>query len=291
MPINNENIPVTVEEIQILRTEISRMHESLARDVIGHAPLVKKIANLFVSKGLDEHWVEKLLAPLVGSSFESDEVLLLAYVLEELDNLLEIENESKKIEKKVHIVMGATGIGKTSLVGKLGARYKYLLDHSYNVAFINFDRYKVGAVEQLEHYADAMEIPLIEVDDLLDVEYDIVLIDTAGSMGSNIDELQELLEIIKENTNYKIEISLVLSATSRKGDLEHILKAFSSFAIQNFVFTKLDETYDLSDMLDFSIKHEIPIAYLSVGQVIPDDLMVGTKEYILNQFMKERGNE
>jgi len=288
MPINNENIPVTVEEIQLLRTEISRMHESLAKDVIGHAPLVKKIANLFVKKGLDELWIEKLLAPLVGSSFESDEVLLLAYVLEELDNLLDIENESKKIDKKVHIVVGATGIGKTSLVGKLGARYKYLLDHSYSVAFVNFDRYKVGAVEQLEHYADAMEIPLIEVDELLDVEYDIVLIDTAGSMGTNIDELEELLEIIRENTDYKIEISLVLSATSRKGDLEYILKAFSSFDIQNFVFTKLDETYDLSDMLDFSIKHETPIAYLSVGQVIPDDLMVGTKEYILNQFMKEK---
>ena len=290
MPVNNENIPVTVEEIQTLRAEISQMHESLAKDVIGHAPLVKKIVNIFVNKGLDERWVEKLLAPLVGSSFESDEVLLLAYVLEELDNLLAIENESTKIEKKVHMVIGATGIGKTSLVGKLGARYKYLLEHSYKVAFINFDHYKVGAIEQLEHYADAMEIPLIEVDELLDVEYDIVLIDTAGSMGSNIDEINELLNVIRESTDYKIEISLVLSATSRKGDLEHILNAFSSFSIQNFIFTKLDETNDLSDMLDFSIKHETPIAYLSVGQVIPDDLMVGTKEYILNQFMKETGD-
>jgi len=291
MPVNNENIPVTVEEIQTLRAEISQMHESLAKDVIGHAPLVKKIVSIFVNKGLDERWVEKLLAPLVGSSFESDEVLLLAYVLEELDNLLAIENESTKIEKKVHMVIGATGIGKTSLVGKLGARYKYLLEHSYKVAFINFDHYKVGAIEQLEHYADAMEIPLIEVDELVDVEYDIVLIDTAGSMGSNIDEIDELLNIIRESTDYKIEISLVLSATSRKGDLEHILNTFSSFSIQNFIFTKLDETNDLSDMLDFSIKHEIPIAYLSVGQVIPDDLMVGTKEYILNQFMKETGDE
>jgi len=291
MPMNNENIPVTVEEIQMLRTEISRMHESLAKDVIGHAPLVKKIANLFVHKGLDEHWIEKLLAPLVGSSFESDEVLLLAYVLEELDNLLVVENESSQIDKKVHIVVGATGIGKTSLVGKLGARYKYLLKDSYNVAFINFDRCKVGAVEQLEHYADAMEIPLIEVDELLDVEYDIVLIDTAGSMGSNIEEIKELLDIIESNTDYKVEISLVLSATSRKGDLEHILEIFSIFPIQNFVFTKLDETDNLSDMLDFSIKHKTPIAYLSVGQEIPDDLMVGTKEYILNQFMKESENE
>lgn len=290
MSIHNENIPVTVEEIQALRFEISQMHESLAKDVIGHAPLVKKIANLFVDKGLDEQWIEKLLAPLVGSDFENDEVLLLAYVLEELDNLLEVENESKKIEKKVHLVVGATGIGKTSLVGKLGARYKYLLNHSYEVAFINFDCHKIGAVEQLEHYADAMEIPLIEVDKLLDVEYDVVLIDTAGSMGANVDEIKELLEIITGNTNYKIEISLVLSATSRKGDLEHILKVFSGFSIQNLVFTKLDETNDLSDMLGFSMKHQIPIAYLSVGQVIPDDLVVGTKEYILNQFMKESHN-
>ncbi|MBU1668424.1 flagellar biosynthesis protein FlhF [bacterium] len=287
MTQENDNIPVTIEEIQALRAEISLMHESLAHDVIGHAPLLQKVADLFVAKGLDKAWVEKLLAPLVGSSFENDEMLLVAYVLEELDILLKIKDETNVLDKKVHIVVGATGIGKTSLIGKLGARYAYFLNIPYKVAYLNFDRQKVGAVEQLAHYADAMNIPLIVEEDLFGEEYDVILIDTAGSIGKNLSELESLIDIIQRDTAYSVEISLVLSATSKARDLERIVDGFKSFAIDSFVFTKLDETYDLADMINFLIEHNKPISYLSTGQVIPEDLIVASKEYLLNQFMNE----
>ena len=285
--MKNEDIPVTVEEIQILRNEISLMHESLAKDVIGHAPLVKKVVNIFVDKGLDRKWVEKLLAPLVGSSFEEDEVMLVAYLLEELDSLLTVKEESKNLAKRVHIVVGGTGIGKTSLVGKLGARYTYLLEEEYKVAFYNFDHHKVGAIEQLDHYSDAMDIPLISLEDFVDNKYDIILVDTAGSIGNDLSELESLIEIIKESTSYSIELSLVLSATSKARDLKRIFNTFKSLDINSFIFTKLDETYDLSDMINFLMQSEKPVTYLSIGQEIPEDLVVATKEYLLNQFMKD----
>lgn len=287
MSHENENIPVTVEEIQALRAEISKMHESLAHDVIGHAPLVQKVADIFVNKGLEQKWVEKLLAPLVGSSFESDEVLLVAYVLEELDSLLTIKEEEKPSEKKVHIVVGGTGIGKTSLLGKLGARYTYLLEASYSVAYLNFDHQKVGAVEQLGHYADAMQIPLISKEDLFEDTYDVVLLDTGGSVGSNTQALDALINMIERDTVYDVEISLVLSATSKLRDMRRIVKAFEHLNIDHVVFTKLDETLDLSDMINFLLESQMPLSYLSTGQVIPEDLMVASKEYLLNQFMSE----
>jgi len=285
--MKNEDEPVTVEEIQVLRNEISLMHESLAKDVISHAPLVQKVVDIFVDKGLERKWVEKLLAPLVGSSFEEDEVMLVAYLLEELDSLLTIEEESEKLDKKVHIMIGGTGIGKTSLVGKLGARYTYFLEEDYKVAFFNFDHHKVGAIEQLEHYSDAMDIPTISVEDFVDNTYDIILVDTAGSMGDDLSELESLIEIIKESTSYKIELSLVLSATSKARDLKRIFKTFKTLDIDSFIFTKLDETYDLSDMINFLMENEKPVKYLSIGQEIPEDLIVATKEYLLNQFMKD----
>lgn len=284
---NNENVPVTVDEIQALRSEILLMHESLAHNVMAHAPLVKKVADLFVEKGLNKVWLEKLLAPLVGSIFEEDREMLTAYVLEELDTLLTVQEEVENFEKKVHILVGSTGIGKTTLIGKLGARYSYLLNKSYNVAFINFDERKVGAVEQLTHYADAMEIPILSLDELFEKEYDCLFIDTAGSMGEYDSKLNELVEIITNDSTYKIEISLVLCATSKIRDLEKILETFSDLPLDNFIFTKLDETYDLSDMINFLIKHKKPVAYLSTGQEIPEDLRVATKEYLLNQFMSE----
>ena len=278
---------LTVEEIQALRAEISLMHSSLAKDVVGHAPLIKKVVERFVDRGLKQQWVEKLLAPLAGSSFEDDEGILIAYVLEELDILLTVEEEKKRLTKTVHIIVGGTGIGKTSLVGKLAARYMYFLKHSHKVAFVNFDRQKVGAVEQLEQYSDAMDIPLIQLEDLLDETYDVVFIDTAGSRGVNIEDLQNLISLIDGNSSYRVEISLALSATSKTKDLERINQAFEIFPIKNFILTKLDETCDLSDIINFLIEEKKPVSYISTGQEIPEDLVVATKEYLLNQFMQD----
>jgi flagellar biosynthesis protein FlhF len=284
---NNEEKLVSVEEIKTLRNEISLMHASLAHDVMEYAPLVQKVANRFIYRGIDRHRIEKLLAPLVGSSLEDDEEMLVAYVLEELDTLLSVKEEIKNFENDVHIIVGATGIGKTSLIGKLGGRYKYLIEKKQSVAFVNYDQHKVGAREQLAHYADAMDIPLVRLDDLLENKYDLVLIDTAGAMGENTQELLALIDILKKEMHYKVQISLVLSATSKQRDLEKVLKVFNNLEIENFIFTKLDETSDLSDMINFSINEGRPISYLSVGQEIPEDLMVASKEYILNKFMQE----
>jgi flagellar biosynthesis protein FlhF len=207
--------------------------------------------------------------------------------LEELDSLLKVEDESKDINRTIRIIVGGTGIGKTSLVGKLAARYQYFLEKSHNVGFINFDRQKVGAQEQLENYADAMEIPLVALVDFLENEYEVLFIDTAGSAGSNLTDLQDLVSLIKSNTDYELEVSLALSATAKKSDLERINKAFEHFNVKNFILTKLDETTDLSDMINFLITNKKPVAYISTGQRIPEDLQVATKEYILNQFMQE----
>jgi len=283
---NDDNI-VTVEEIQALRAEISLMHGSLANDVVGHAPLVKRVVNRFVERGLKRDWIEKLLAPLVGSSFEDDETILVAYVLEELDTLLHVVEESKSLTKTIHIIVGATGIGKTSLIGKLAARYKYYLNKSHKVAFINFDREKVGADEQLEQYSDAMDIPLFPLESLLESAFDMIFVDTAGSMGKDLDDLVNLIELIKRNSSFKVKISLALSATSKTKDLEYINNAFQTFSIESYILTKLDETCDLSDLINFLIAHRKPVSYISTGQAIPEDLIVATKEYLLNRFMQE----
>jgi len=284
---NNDEKLLTVEDVRALREEIALMHGSLAKDVLEHTPLIKKVVERFVEKGLERGWTEKLLAPLAGSTLEEDEEILVAYVLEELDSLLKVEEEKKNLKKTIRIIVGGTGIGKTSLVGKLAARYKYFLDKKHRVGFINFDRQKVGAQEQLENYADAMEIPLVPLFDFLEDEYDVLFIDTAGSGGSNIEDLNNLIALIKGNTDYKLEISLVLSATAKKSDLNRLNKAFENLEVKNFILTKLDETSDLSDLINFLIREEKPVSYISTGQEIPEDLVVATKEYILNQFMRE----
>ena len=284
---NNDDKLLTVEDVRALREEIALMHGSLAKDVLEHTPLIKKVVERFVEKGLERDWTEKLLAPLAGSTLEEDEEILVAYVLEELDSLLKVEEECKTLNKTIRIVVGGTGIGKTSLVGKLAARYKYFLEKHHKVGFINFDQHKVGAEEQLENYAEAMDIPLLSLDAVAEDEYELLYIDTEGCAGENIKVLKRLISRIKRNMDYKIEILLVLSATAKKSDLKRIDRAFESLDVKGFILTKLDETSDLSDLINFLIREKKPVCYISTGQEIPEDLVVATKEYILNQFMLE----
>jgi flagellar biosynthesis protein FlhF len=278
---------LTVDDVRALREEISLMHGSLAQNVLQHTPLIQKVSERFIKCGLDRTWTEKLMAPLAGSSFEDDEELLIAYVLEELDILLKVQPETQRRAKKVHILVGTTGIGKSSLIGKLAARYTYFVEKAQKVAFINFDKQKVGAYEQLENYAEAMEIPLVDLDVLLDGSYDTIFIDTAGNLGEDFQELQELISFIKLKTIYDVELSLVISATAKSRDLEKMYKAFSVFPINNFMVTKLDETCDLSDLINFLITHKQAVTYISTGQKIPEELMVASKEYLLEQFMQD----
>jgi len=289
MSKNEDENLLTVSDVRALREELSLMHDALAQNVLTHTPLLQTIAERFVRCGLERRWTEKLLAPLAASELEEDEELLIAYVLEELDSLLEVESEKEPEEKhkKVHLLVGATGIGKSSLIGKLAVRYKYGFAKPYEVAFINFDTQKVGAYEQLENYAQAMDIPLVGVEALVENCFDLIFVDTAGGMGTDFEALEELLNFVKLKTAYEVEISLVLSATAKAKDLIKLNEAFAPLEINTYMVTKLDETCDLSDLMNFLMKHRRPMRYFSIGQEIPEDVRVASKEYLLEQFMQD----
>ncbi|HHH20024.1 MAG TPA: flagellar biosynthesis protein FlhF [Campylobacterales bacterium] len=284
---NEEDLEITLEEIRAFRKEMLLMHGVLASDMVDQQGILKEVAELFITQGLDKVWVDKHLADFVGSGLEQDKERLIAYVLEEIDQFLVTDKEPHPIPRKIQILIGSTGVGKTTLMGKLGARYAYLLDQPYRVAFYNRDGFKLGAVEQLTHYSEAMEIPLVEREALTQGDYDIVLVDTAGTRGESIYDLSELIAYLGTHTDYRVEVSLVLSATAKAKDMAHMMEQFREFPMDNVIFTKLDETEDRSDIIKFMLTHHIPITYLSVGQEIPEDLMVATNEYILEKFIIE----
>ena len=287
--MNEEDLTVTVEEIRAFRKEMLLMHGVLASDLIDEHIIVKEVSDLFISKGLDKVWVNNILASTIDSLFEKDREMLISYVLDEIESQIIIKNSENDLNKKIHILIGQTGVGKTSLIGKLGARYHYFSDKTHKVAFCNDDRHKVGTTEQLSAYADAMEIPFIELQDIITIDdFDVIFIDTAGTRGESLDELRELLSELEGISEYKIEISLVLSATAKKRDMSLLVDAFNGFPIDNYMFTKLDETDDISDVICFLMHYDKPISYISKGQEIPEDVIIASNEYLLKKFMQER---
>ncbi len=178
--------------------------------------------------------------------------------------------------KKIALI-GPTGVGKTTTLAKLAARFK--MERGLRVAFITADTYRIAAVEQLKTYANLLDIPLevvyspaemrAAISDFADRQ--LILIDTAGRSQYNDTQMQELKNLLAADD--KIESHLVMSATTKHQDAADIVDRFAVCDAENIIFTKIDEARNIGTL--FNIMYQFPglsISYITNGQDVPDDL-------------------
>ena len=174
-------------------------------------------------------------------------------------------------------LVGATGVGKTTTVAKLAARY--ILRHGpKRVGLITTDNYRVAAHEQLRSYARIMGAPMrvaSDAESLRDAlvhfrDKDLVLIDTAG-MGQRDMRLNEQFKILAD-AGREIKSYLVMATNTQRGVLQESVKSFKQVKLHGAILSKVDETISLGGALSIAIEHELPLAYVSDGQQVPEDL-------------------
>lgn len=193
--------------------------------------------------------------------------------------------------KKVVMLVGPTGVGKTTSVAKLAARYSFLMQKKYKVGLIVLDTYRIGAVEQLMQYARMMKLAIETVVDPSDfasaldsLKYcDYILIDTMGSSPYDRNKIEKIYECLDGNdTRYNIDVVLVMPSSIKYEDLKATYENFSSLNVDTLMFTKLDETRGFGNI--FSLAYEIkkPISYFSVGQEVPEDLVCATSDFLVD---------
>lgn len=179
---------------------------------------------------------------------------------------------------KVVAFIGPTGVGKTTTIAKLAARFA--LGKHKDVALITADFFRIGAVRQLKTYAAITGVPLEVVhnqEELTEAlennsDKDLILVDTAGHSQNNqaaMDELQALF-----SSGSIDEFHLVLSATAKFGDLLQIYERFGVLPIHAFIFSKLDESTTYGPLISLVRATETPVSYLTNGQRVPEDIMV-----------------
>jgi len=278
-------------EIGQLKTELEQMREEMLGQ-IPHTTVVEEVRDLFLKKGIAPAWIDTILQTLTGSPLAEDASLLVSYLLEEIDETLQVKEENLS-HPKVVMLVGPTGVGKTTTIAKLAARYAYLLERPCKVALINLDNYKVGAIEQLAHYADIMQIEHFAVTtpeafrervEALE-DYDIVLVDTAGMSPYDTHKFIKTVEFVTSETARELEVHLVLAATVKYEDMDDIYQNFSFLNLDAVIITKFDETKHLGTLLNFMLLYKLPMSYFSIGQEVPDDLLIATKEYLLEHFI------
>ena len=245
---------------------------------------------LVYSKMLDNEVDEKYANQIIGEVESSlkkeanmDTVLSGIYqkIILKLGQPGDIKVEDKK--SKVVFFVGPTGVGKTTTIAKLASDFK--LDKKLKVAMITSDTYRIAAVEQLRTYANILGIPLQVVYTIEEMnsaiesfsDYDLILVDTAGRSHKNKEQCEEIKHLIKDSKvseNQDKEIYLVLSAATKYRDLLNIVEVYGEIGEYRLIFTKLDETSCLGNILNIKMKTGAQLSYVTCGQVVPDDINV-----------------
>lgn len=244
------------------------------------------IKNKLDQLDIDESLYDKLISEIQENMKKDENIEDILRDIFERDILVSAKNLQGKV-----VLIGPTGVGKTTTIAKLAGRL--VLVEKKRVGLITVDTYRIGAIEQLKTYAEIMNIPFKVVITTKEMEdavremesCDVILIDTTGRSSKNTMQISELRAFVQK-ANPDI-ISMVISATTKNKDIKTILDGYSQLSYNNIIITKLDETTSygcLYNIAEFSNK---PINYITTGQNVPDDIKVPTKEGIARFILGE----
>jgi flagellar biosynthesis protein FlhF len=192
---------------------------------------------------------------------------------------------------QIVVLVGGSGVGKTTTLAKLAARHTY--EHEQQVAVLSLDNVRIGAMHQIQGFTRIIGAPLeqavnpAEMDSALDQfrDKDLILIDTPGLHSAGSSSLTELLLLLV--AKYGAEIYLLMNAATREADLLDILDRLKKVPVHRLIFTKLDETTRYGSIVNVLIRTQIPLGYLATGPVVPGDLEQGTPEELARVLCRQ----
>ncbi|HXS87844.1 MAG TPA: flagellar biosynthesis protein FlhF [Steroidobacteraceae bacterium] len=267
--------PDANEELRTLRRMLETQLATLAwNDLSRRAPIQTELLRQLTVLGLAHDLAGELVSQL-PQRMELAEAQRLSLAL--MARRIETVGERWMEGGGVVALVGPTGVGKTTLIAKLAARW-VLRNGARDLALISTDSIRIGAQEQIHTLGRLLGVPAYAIDgagelaETLDHigERRLVLIDSAG-LSQRDPRLATELETLA-NASDRLESSLVLSAAAQAGAIEQSLERFAAARPTTCCVTKLDEATSLGGTLSALIRTKLPLAYLSDGQQVPEDL-------------------
>ncbi len=287
------------DRTQFSHTPSSAMPASAPRSSLQVLP--KLIAEL-IEAGIQEDLVreisDELKAVMLREHITREDLLRLqlARVLMARLRVARSLGERLRVPSTPRIItfLGPTGVGKTTTIAKIAA--ELVINQKRPVTLATTDTFKIAAVEQLQTYANILKVPLevcpnaesfASLRDHLGPE-DVVLVDTAGFGPRDEKKLVELSSLLQ---SVRTEKHLCVSSTTRDADLLQVVHRFRIFEPEYLVFTKLDETTSYGNIYNLAARTHMPLSYFTMGQRVPEDMEVATKERVADLILNLAGGD
>lgn len=272
-----------VETEKVVEEQISKTRACI--QLIKEQLITNEVDELYASQIVKE--IEKTL----GKDPSVDNIL--AGIYQKIILKLGQPQKIEKLEGKAKFVffIGPTGVGKTTTIAKIASSFQ--LEKKSKVALITSDTYRIAAVDQLRTYANILGMPLKVVytaEEIVEAremfkDFDYVLVDTAGRSHKNKEQQADMEELLKVVPEDQKEVYLVLSATTKYNDLIRITESYREITEFKLIFTKIDETSYVGNILNLRMLTNAPLSYATWGQNVPDDIGLINPQRIAKQLL------
>jgi len=272
-----------LEEIQSLRKEFENRNEP-GIDASSIHPTIEQVTEVLSANEFSYSFIQMIIERVRQElSFEAldDTQEVLAKVLEWIGEYITVEEDRQGKRAKTLVLVGPTGVGKTTTIAKLAAINSLGSkgERSKDVRIITIDNYRIGAKQQIETYAEILQVPFSSVESFQELkkqmvlfeDADLILVDTIGKSPKDYMNLAKMREII-DGCSGTSEVHLAVSATTKISDLREILQQFEPFNYTALVLTKLDETMRVGNLISVLYEKGKKLSYFTDGQRVPEDI-------------------
>ncbi len=218
---------------------------------------------------------------------EEFELLMVDKIVESV----EIDHNSQLHPPRIFVLVGPTGVGKTTTIAKIAAIYGTVppVEIRKKVSIITMDSFRVGAYEQIESFGQALGIPVFRADDeALFYEAlektqasELVLVDTIGRSPRDNELNVKMSTMLNVPDKKNLKCYLTLSASMKQNDLEKVYEQFKGFGVCSVIVTKADETSTIGNVLSLCHSKNLPLLFVTDGQMVPRDIHKASSAFML----------
>lgn len=275
------------KNIETLTTQVNSKLDGIAVATTEKHESIIKIEELLSQNEFTFSFIQRI-EEKIRSEFSLDQLddyrLVQRYVVDWIGESISIA--PKKIFRPPHviIVVGPTGVGKTTTIAKLASNT--ILDAKKSgkpkpeLCILTIDTMRVGALEQLSKFGEILGKNVMKAessDDVLQIydnykeHVDYIFIDTSGyspNDSNHIGQMKEILDVKGMNA----DIYLSISASTKASDLTNILRNYEPFGYESVIITKCDETKQLGNVISVLYEKHKSISYITNGQHVPRNI-------------------